>query len=89
MTHDDGWTDAPALLTDLYQLTMVTAYQALGMERIASFEFFVRQLYLGLLQRDAEPGGINAFTQALRGGKSRAETVDSLLRSPEFQQRMR
>jgi nicotinate phosphoribosyltransferase len=44
VTHDDGWTDAPALLTDLYQLTMVTAYQALGMERIASFEFFVRQL---------------------------------------------
>jgi len=44
MTRDDGWTDAPALLTDLYQLTMVTAYQALGMERTASFEFFVRQL---------------------------------------------
>jgi nicotinate phosphoribosyltransferase len=35
---------APTLLTDLYQLTMVTAYQALGMERSASFEFFVRQL---------------------------------------------
>jgi nicotinate phosphoribosyltransferase len=38
------WPAAPALLTDLYQLTMVTAYQALGMERSASFEFFVRQL---------------------------------------------
>jgi len=35
---------APTLLTDLYQLTMVTAYQALGLERSASFEFFVRQL---------------------------------------------
>jgi len=31
------------LLTDLYQLTMVTAYQALGMERVAAFEFFVRR----------------------------------------------
>jgi len=35
---------APALLTDLYQLTMVTAYHALGMERTAVFEFFVRRL---------------------------------------------
>jgi len=32
------------LLTDLYQLTMVTAYHALGMERTAAFEFFVRRL---------------------------------------------
>ena len=37
-------TAAPALLTDLYQLTMVTAYHALGMEREAVFEFFVRTL---------------------------------------------
>jgi nicotinate phosphoribosyltransferase len=35
---------ASVLLTDLYQLTMVTAYQALDMERTAVFEFFVRQL---------------------------------------------
>jgi nicotinate phosphoribosyltransferase len=32
------------LLTDLYQLTMVSAYHALGMERVAAFEFFVRHL---------------------------------------------
>jgi len=32
------------LLTDLYQLTMVTAYQELGMDREAVFEFFVRRL---------------------------------------------
>jgi nicotinate phosphoribosyltransferase len=32
------------LLTDLYHLTMVTAYQELGMEREAVFEFFVRSL---------------------------------------------
>jgi len=37
-------TPAPVLLTDLYQLTMVTAYHALGMERTAVFEFFVRRL---------------------------------------------
>jgi nicotinate phosphoribosyltransferase len=44
VTIDDRVTGAPALLTDLYQLTMVTAYQALGMEREAVFEFFVRAL---------------------------------------------
>lgn len=35
---------APALLTDLYQLTMLDAYYALGMEKPAVFEFFVRRL---------------------------------------------
>ena len=35
---------APVLLTDFYQLTMVSAYHALGMERTAVFEFFVRRL---------------------------------------------
>jgi nicotinate phosphoribosyltransferase len=44
VTSASGWPAAPALLTDLYQLTMVTAYQSLGLERTASFEFFVRQL---------------------------------------------
>lgn len=44
MTREGGLSMAPTLLTDLYQLTMVTAYQALGMERRACFEFFVRQL---------------------------------------------
>lgn len=33
-----------ALLTDLYQLTMVTAYHELGMEQEAVFELFVRKL---------------------------------------------
>lgn len=32
------------LLTDLYQLTMVTAYHELGMEQEAVFEFFVRKM---------------------------------------------
>jgi nicotinate phosphoribosyltransferase len=44
MTRPAGAGAASALLTDLYQLTMVTAYQALGMERVAVFEFFVRRL---------------------------------------------
>jgi len=41
---DDGAQGPSVLLTDLYQITMVTAYYALGMERSATFEFFVRQL---------------------------------------------
>lgn len=32
------------LLTDLYQLTMMTAYHELGMEQVADFEFFVRTM---------------------------------------------
>lgn len=34
----------PALLTDLYQLTMLQGYFAHGMEQTAVFEFFVRKL---------------------------------------------
>ncbi|HYM36586.1 MAG TPA: nicotinate phosphoribosyltransferase [Steroidobacteraceae bacterium] len=37
-------SQAPALLTDLYQLTMLDAYYQLGMEQTAAFEFFVRRL---------------------------------------------
>ena len=33
-----------ALLTDLYQLTMLSAYYELGMQQTAVFEFFVRRL---------------------------------------------
>lgn len=36
--------DNDALLTDLYQLHMMQAYQALGMRGTAVFEFFVRRL---------------------------------------------
>jgi len=35
---------APALLTDLYQLTMAQAYFELGMNEVAVFELFVRRL---------------------------------------------
>ena len=34
----------PAMVTDLYELTMAAAYQAAGLEREASFELFVRSL---------------------------------------------
>ena len=44
MTGNGHAPRAAVLLTDLYQLTMVTAYHALGMEREAVFEFFVRRL---------------------------------------------
>ena len=44
MTGDGHAPGVSVLLTDLYQLTMVTAYHALGMEREAVFEFFVRRL---------------------------------------------
>jgi nicotinate phosphoribosyltransferase len=44
VTRPAGAGSASTLLTDLYQLTMVTAYQALGMDQVAVFEFFVRRL---------------------------------------------
>jgi nicotinate phosphoribosyltransferase len=34
----------PAMVTDLYELTMAAAYQAAGLEREATFELFVRSL---------------------------------------------
>ena len=44
MTSPDAGRPASALLTDLYQLTMVTAYLELGMTRQAVFEFYVRRM---------------------------------------------
>ena len=44
MSGDTRAPGAPTLLTDYYQLTMVTAYHALDMRREAVFEFFVRKL---------------------------------------------
>src|SRR5690606_11275174 len=36
--------DSDALVTDLYQFTMLDAYYRLGMEQVAIFELFVRRL---------------------------------------------
>ena len=44
MTQGHAPARASVLLTDLYQLTMVTAYRELGMEQEAVFEFFVRRM---------------------------------------------
>lgn len=41
---DEVGFDRTALLTDLYELTMMDAYYRLGMERTAVFEFYVRRL---------------------------------------------
>jgi nicotinate phosphoribosyltransferase len=41
---DDVLAQSPALLTDLYQLTMLDVYYRTGMEQTAVFEFFVRRL---------------------------------------------
>ena len=37
-------TENSALLTDMYQLTMLQGYYEQGMEEMAVFEFFVRKL---------------------------------------------
>jgi len=44
MTSPDPGRPSSALLTDLYQLTMVTAYLELGMTRPAVFEFYARRM---------------------------------------------
>jgi nicotinate phosphoribosyltransferase len=44
MSGQPGGAGEGALLTDLYQLTMLQAYWAGGMHEPASFEFFVRKL---------------------------------------------
>ncbi len=41
---DSSYRAVSALLTDLYQLTMLQSYYELGMEDTAVFEFFVRRL---------------------------------------------
>lgn len=47
-------TERSALLTDLYQLTMLQGYFSSGMEQTAVFEFFARKL----------PPGRNFFVAA-------------------------
>jgi nicotinic acid phosphoribosyltransferase len=41
---DGSFLRPSALLTDLYQLTMLDAYYRLDMQQLAVFEFFVRRL---------------------------------------------
>jgi nicotinate phosphoribosyltransferase len=41
---DRRWAVPPALVTDLYELTMAAAYQRAGLDHEATFELFVRSL---------------------------------------------
>ena len=54
-----------------------------------SDEYFIWQTYRGLLGRDPDPAGMDAYSRALRGGESRAAVVEAILRSEEFRRRMR
>ena len=49
-----------------------------------SDEYFIRQAYVGLLRREPDPSGRDAFSRLLRSGGSRADVVESILRSEEF-----
>ena len=51
-------------------------------------EAFVRQLFLNVLDREGDAGGIAAFTAALDGGRARADVVSEFSNSPEFLQLM-
>ncbi len=44
MAYGNAFAPAPALLTDLYQLTMMDCYYRNAMEQTAMFEFYVRRL---------------------------------------------
>jgi hypothetical protein len=52
-----------------------------------SDEYFVRQVYLGLLGREPDPSGEAEYNRALERGASRAEVIDSIVWSEEFQRR--
>ena len=54
-----------------------------------SDEYFIRQTYRGLLGRDPDPAGMDAYSRALRGGQSRADVVEAIIRSEEFHKRLR
>lgn len=77
------WPGTPALLTDLYQLTMAAAYRAEGIaEVVATFSLFVRDLpasrgYLVAAGLDAALG----YLEALRFDR---DDLDYLARLPWF-----
>ncbi|MBI3777610.1 MAG: nicotinate phosphoribosyltransferase [Gammaproteobacteria bacterium] len=71
-----------ALLTDLYQLTMLQAYFAQGMNDIAVFEFFVRRMppNRGFLMA----AGLEQALQFLEGLRFTEEELDWVRRSGRF-----
>ena len=62
-----------ALLTDLYQLTMLQGYHDSGMEEIAVFEFFVRKLRPG--RGFLMAAGLEQALQFLEGLRFSAEEL--------------
>jgi nicotinate phosphoribosyltransferase len=75
-------TESSALLTDLYQLTMLQAYYEHGMEDTAVFEFFVRRLpsNRGFLVA----AGLEQLLVYLEGLRFRDEELDWVRRCGHF-----
>jgi hypothetical protein len=53
-----------------------------------SDEYFIRETYRGLLGREPDTSGMDTYIQSLRGGGSREDMVEEILRSPEFRKRL-
>jgi alpha-tubulin suppressor-like RCC1 family protein len=54
---------------------------------ISTDQVFLRQLFLDVLQRQIDSGGLASFGAALAGGESRAAVLGDLLGSAEYQSR--
>lgn len=51
-------------------------------------EDFVKRLYTNILQREADPSGLKAWTDVLKSGKEQgAKVAQGFIESPEFQKR--
>jgi len=48
------------------------------------FARVIRDAYIEILERDADPGGLASYNAQMNGGMSEAAMRESLLRSPEF-----
>ena len=60
------------------------------MEAVDLNEEFVRALYIGMLNRDADPGGLKTYVSKLANGSmSKPDLVRAFVRSEEFRQKYR
>jgi nicotinate phosphoribosyltransferase len=82
MTAAQPQAAAPALLTDLYQLTMLDAYYTLGMEQPAIFEFFVRRLPAG--RNFLVAAGLEQVLDYLENLQFTADEIDWLASTQRF-----
>lgn len=46
---------------------------------------FVRAAYLALLNREPDPQGLDAFCALLKGGATKKQVLDNILKSNEYQ----